>query len=94
MTPEVTKTVLNKITFHRLHLLRIGHLRLSRSIKNAKLGITVGLAVGALAKTIGNAKADKTIPVVKKAQASFKAEDAFMSSVNRLEMIVGSGARK
>jgi len=53
--------------------------------------VIVGLSYGALAKTIGKAKADKTRPVVKKAQTSFKADDVCKLSVYLFEMSVGMG---
>ena len=53
--------------------------------------LTVGAPTGALAKTIGKAKADKTMPVVKNAQTSFKADDSLRLSVYRREMSVGIG---
>lgn len=56
--------------------------------------VMVGAATGALAKTSGNPKADKTIPVVKKAQASFKADDSFMPSEYLFEMSVGIGDKR
>ena len=60
----------------------------------SKVQLTVGVATGALAKTKGNPKADKTIPVVKKAQASFKADDSFMPSECRFAMSVGIGDKR
>merc|ERR1712122_103120 len=53
--------------------------------------VIVGAPTGALAKTIGKAKADKTMPVVKNAQTSFKADDSLRLSVYRREMSVGIG---
>ena len=50
------------------------------------------LTVGpALARTIGNANADKTIPEVKKAQTSFSVEPS-PPSVYLLVISVGNGA--
>ena len=52
---------------------------------------TTGASNGALAKRMGKAKAEMTIPVVMKVQNSLREEVAFMSSEKRRPINVGSG---
>lgn len=55
--------------------------------------LTVGAATGALAKTIGKAKAEITMPVVMKLQKSFKHDEFSRLSLFLLEIRVGKGAK-
>ena len=62
-------------------------------LKVIKFGFerTTGASNGALARRIGKAKAEMTIPVVMKVQKSFSGDDALMSSTARRPINVGSG---